>query len=122
MTHLPVEAERCETTEDAATIMHQNDVHHVPVMSGSHFKGMVSHTELLEARIRLKEKWSTTPLDHLCSSNPLIVAPVDPIDEVVRQMLQHSTDAAVVMDGGFVVGIFSTTDALRFISDLFGQQ
>lgn len=121
MTHLPVEAERCETAADAIALMQQHDIHHIPVMSGSHLKGIVSQQDLLEARARLGDRFSATPLDQICRPDSLVIGPVDPIDEVVRVMLEHKTDGAVVVDGGFVVGIFTTTDALRFISDFFGQ-
>lgn len=122
MSHLPFEAERCETAEDATSMMQQHNVHHIPVMSGSHLRGIVSRTGLLEAQNRLGGEFPATPLEEICSSDTLIVKPVDPIDEVVRRMLQRGTDSAVVLDGGFVVGIFTTTDALRFIGDFFGHK
>ena len=49
MTHLPIEAERCQTAADAVEIMQQQKVHHVPVMSGSHLRGIVTEHDLLEA-------------------------------------------------------------------------
>lgn len=52
----------------------------------------------------------------------LVIRPVDSIDEVARKMLERSTDGAVVVDGGFVVGVFTTTDVLRFISDFFDSR
>ena len=122
MTHLPFEAERCETAGDAAAIMQQHDVHHIPVMSGSHLTGIVSQHDLLQAQLRLEDEFLKTPLEQICATDTLIVSPVDPIDEVVRSMLQRSKDSAAVVDGGFVVGVFTTTDALRFVGDFFGQE
>lgn len=120
MTHLPVEIEHCETAQDAAALMRQHAIHHVPVMNGSHFIGIVAQHDLLESQVRLGDKFSATPLDQICSSNPLVVAPVDPIDVVVRHMLKRETDCATVIDGGFVVGVFTANDALRFIADYCG--
>lgn len=120
MTHLPFEAERCETADDAATMMRQHDIHHVPVMNGSHFVGIVSEHDLLAAQIRLGDDFPVTPLEQICSSNVLTVTPVDPVDQVVRGMLKQRVDSAAVVDGGFVVGVFTTTDALRFIADFCG--
>ena len=42
------------------------------------------------------------------------------IDEVAEQMLDRRVGSALVMDGGFVVGIFTATDALRFLCEWFG--
>ena len=120
MTHLPVEAEQSETAERAVDIMRQETVRHVPVMNGSHFVGIVSEHDLLEARIRLGKQFDNTPLAQVVPSTPLMVTPVEPVDMVVRQMLEQATDSAAVIDGGFVVGVFTTTDALRFIADFCG--
>ncbi len=121
MTHLPVEAERCETAGDAEQTMQQHSIHHIPVMSGSHLKGIVSQRDLLEARLRLGDGFAATPLEQVCTREVLTVSPIEPIDEVVRKLLTGNAGSAIVMDSGFVVGIFTTTDALRFISEFFGK-
>ena len=46
---------------------------------------------------------------------PRRVRPDTLVDEVARQMLSRKVGSAVVIDGGFVVGIFTTTDALRVL-------
>ena len=121
MTHLPVEAERCETAHDAETLMREHKIRHLPVMSGSHLKGIVSQRDLLEARLRLGDRFAQAALGDVCTREVLTVSPIDPIDDVVRKLLAEDAGSAVVIDSGFVVGIFTTTDALRFISDSFGQ-
>jgi CBS domain-containing protein len=121
MTHLPVEAERCQTAEDAEAMMRQNAIGHLPVMSGSHLRGIVSQHDLLRARLRLGDRFGGSALEDVCTTDVLTVSPVDPIDDVVRQLLARDADSAVVIDSGFVVGIFTTTDALRFISEFFGR-
>ena len=98
MTHLPVEVERCETAQHAVEVMQQHGIHHVPVMSGSHLKGLVSQRDLLHAELRLKQKFRDTSLDEICPSETLIVSPVDPIDDVARKMIAQSADAACVVD------------------------
>ncbi len=121
MTHLPVEAERCETAEDAEAMMQRRSIHHLPVMSGSHLKGIVSQRDLLEAKVRLGNQFAATPLEEVCSKEVLTISPLDPVDDVVRKLLDRNAGSAVVIDSGFVVGIFTTTDALRFIAAYFGD-
>lgn len=121
MTHLPVEAEQCEMAEEALSMMQRHSIHHIPVMSGSHLKGIVSQRELLEARFRLGDDFPTTPLEQVCETDVLTVSPVEPIDEVAKKLLARGANSAVVVDGGFVVGIFTSTDVLRFVCDFFGQ-
>ncbi len=121
MTRLPVEAERCETVADAIAMMESNQIDHIPVMNGSHIKGVVSMPDILSARARWPDRGDNVRLDEICQADVLKVSPVTSIDEVARELLQRDADNAVVMDGGFVVGIFTTTDVLRFICDFFGQ-
>lgn len=121
MTHLPVEAERCATADDAEAMMNEHSIHHLPVMSGSQLKGIVSQRDLLQARLRLGDGFGATPLEEVCTQNVLTVSPVDPVDEVVRKLLAEDAGSAVVIDSRFVVGIFTTTDAMRFISAYFGD-
>ena len=121
MTHLPVEAEKCENVAEALNLMNENKIHHLPVMNGSHFKGLVSLRDILLARAGAANGIDELPLEDICQTDVLKVRPVTPLDEVAREFLRRETDSAVVMDGGFVVGIFTTTDAMRFIGDFFGQ-
>lgn len=120
MTHLPVEAERCETLAEASALMARHDIRHVPVMSGSQLSGIVSQRDIFAAQARLGEQADRVPLQEICQSDVLTVSPLTAIDEVARQMLRHKAGSAVVVDGGFVVGIFTATDALRVLSEAFG--
>jgi len=121
MSHLPLEAEQCELAGDALKLMQKHQIHHLPVMSGSHLKGVVTQQDLLEAQIRLADGFAAAPLQSICQREAITVGPVDPIDDVCRLLLDRNADHAVVMDGGFVVGLLTTTDVLRFVADFFGH-
>ena len=121
MTHLPIETERCETAEQALEIMDEHQIHHIPVMNGSHLCGVVTRSGLLEAKLNLGNRFAAAEIETLCVASPLIVKPVEAIDEVARKMREINTDYALVMDGGFVVGVFTTTDVLKFVTEFFGQ-
>lgn len=119
MTHLPVEAERCETLADAEAVMAQHGIRHLPVMSGSKLLGIVTDRDILTARMRLGESADVQLLEDVCRIEVLTVSSIAPTDIVVDQMLDLKVDGAVVVDGGFVVGVFTTSDALRLLRDLF---
>lgn len=120
MTHLPVEAEKCQTVSDAVSLMHQNHIHHLPVMSGSHLKGIVSLHDLLQHRVEHAGSAESMLLEEICTGDLLKVGPLTPVNEVAKRMLDRKIDCAVVVDGGFVVGLFTSTDALRILDELFG--
>jgi len=119
MTHLPVELERCETVDDAISLMEAYHIRHIPIMSGSHLKGIVSQRNILSARVRYADQLDTMAIEGICETEALTVSPLDPVNEVAAQMLSRQTDCVVVVDGGFVVGIFTSTDALRVLCQLF---
>ncbi len=121
MSRLPVEAEQCELAGDALELMQRYRIHHLPVMSGSHFKGVATRQGLLEARIRLGNEFANTSLLSVCETDVITTSPIDAIDDVCREMLARQADHAVVIDGGFVVGILTATDLLRFIADTYGK-
>ena len=120
MTHLPVESERCETVAEAAKLMESHHIRHLPVMSGSHLKGIVSQRDILSARLRYGEAAQGMVLEEICSKDVLKVGPLTPVHEVAGQMLDRKMGSAVVVDGGYVVGLFTSTDALRLLQTLFG--
>lgn len=120
MTHLPVEAERCQTVADAASLMESHQVRHLPVMSGSHLQGIVSRSDILSARLRHGDNAEGMMLEEISSQDVLQVSPLTPVNDVAAKMLDRRLGSAVVVDGGYVVGVFTSTDALRCLRTLFG--
>jgi acetoin utilization protein AcuB len=52
------------------------------------------------------------------SDNPYVCGPTAPISEVALAMEAHRWGCAIVLEGDEVVGIFTTTDALRALREL----
>ncbi len=120
MTRIPVEVERCERVSEAVALMNTCGIRHLPVMSGSHLKGVISHRDILQASVEFGDEIDNMLLEEICQKDVLSVSPITPIDQVAEQMLEQQVGSAVVVDGDFVVGIFTTTDALRGLSEMFG--
>ena len=49
---------------------------------------------------------------------PYTVASDTPLDEVVRAMAAQHVDVAVVLEGGRIVGVFTSADAMRILADI----
>ena len=121
MTHLPVECDRCQTVADAVSLMEEHHIRHLPVMNGSRLRGIVSQRDILEARLRQGDALDEMPLETISRADVLAVSPVTPVDQVAQQMIDRRVGSAVVVDGGFVVGMFTTTDALRVLVTLYAK-
>lgn len=120
MTHLPVEAEKCLSVGEAEALMQRHSIHHLPVMNGSKLVGIVSHQDLLQTQLRSGGKAGDETLEAICRADCLTVHATTPVDQVARRMIERGMDSAVVTDGGFVVGVFTTTDALRLLTQVYG--
>ncbi len=121
MTRLPLEIERIDKVSNAKRMMELFGIRHVPVMSGLHLRGVVSQRDLLNAAVRLGKNIDNVPIEDICEQDVLTVSPLTPVDEVARKMLQRKVGSAVVVDGSYVVGIFTSTDALKTLAGIFGR-
>ena len=57
-------------------------------------------------------------VEEAMTPEPYTVPPDASIEEVAREMAQHRYGSAVVVDGGAVVGIFTSVDGLRALSSV----
>jgi acetoin utilization protein AcuB len=119
MTRLPLEIEQIDKVSNAKRLMELFGIRHVPVMSGLQLKGVVSEKDVLNATIRLGRNIDSLPIEEVCEHNVLTVSPLTPVDEVARRMLERQVGSAVVVDGEYVVGIFTSTDALKTLVRLW---
>ena len=119
MTRLPRDIERIGTVSDAKKMMDDYGIRHVPVMSGLQLKGIISQRDILAASIRLGKAVDGKSVDEICVQDVLTVSPLTPIDQVAQKMLERRVGSAVVVDGGYVVGMFTSVDALKTLAQLF---
>lgn len=120
MTRLPLEIERVENVANARRLMELFGIRHVPVMQGLHLRGVVSQRDILEATVRYGSSIDDLPIEEICQRDVLTVSPLTPIDQVAEQMLQRGVGSAMVVDADVAVGIFTSTDALRLLTEVFG--
>ena len=106
------------TPLEQTVILEGGGIRHIPVFNGSNLVGIVSERDVREARIRLGNA-NKVSLDEICTRDVATVSPVATASDAVKTMLDRRIGSVVVVDGGFVVGIFTTTDALRVVNDYF---
>lgn len=99
----------------ALRMMVETGVHHLPVVDGDHYVGLLHESDLLW---RL---WSTDgrrPLTVavVVRTPPLAVAAGDTVRTAASRMIDAATDAALVFEDGRLVGIVTATDILRLVA------
>lgn len=116
MTSQPVTIGRTETLATAHELMRENEVRHLPVLEHGELVGVVTQRDLylLEtiAGVDLRED----SVDDAMSNDAYAVPPDAPLDQVTAEMVAQRYGCAVVIERGRVIGIFTTTDALRVLA------
>ena len=112
MTRDPICIDSAQPIAEAFSRMLQRGCRHLPVLSAGKLVGIVSLSSLyrLESRDGLAR---VTRQAFDATEEPLVVVPGTPVAEVATRMAAGRFDAAIVVEGGAVVGIFTGSDALR---------
>jgi acetoin utilization protein AcuB len=118
MTPSPHSVGQEQSLAQAHHLMRGHHIRHLPVLHGGKLVGVLSDRDLhLIETLRDVDPEKVTVEEAM---SPLVyaVSPRAPLDEVVREMANHKYGCAVVEDGGKLVGVFTTIDAMRAFADL----
>lgn len=120
MTPQPITIGRGETLETAHILMRQHRCRHLPVLEHNDLVGVVTQRDLylLESITGVDTK--ADKIEEAVSSEAYVVPPEAPLHEVTAEMAAHKYGCAVVMERGRVIGIFTTSDALRVLAGVLG--
>lgn len=99
----------------AEAMMNEHDIRHLPVEDEGDIIGIISHRDLLRA-VAVGERVADQrdlEVGDLVTHRPYLVDINDPVDAVLRAMLEKRLGSVLVLKDGELVGIFTTSDALR---------
>lgn len=122
MTSEPVTIAPDETLAVAHRLMRQHRIRHLPVIHHGKLVGMLSQRDLHWMEAIADTDPSRIRVADAMTVEPFVVSPDTPVDQVAATMAQQRYGSAVVMDGTRVVGIFTTTDALRALTTVLRNQ
>jgi acetoin utilization protein AcuB len=111
-----------ERIATAYEVMASHTVRHLPVVERGEVVGIVSQRDLffLEGLRRIDPE--VGKVEAAMTPEPYAVPPEAPVDEVARRMAESRFGAALVVKEGKLLGIFTTMDALRALTDVIGSQ
>lgn len=113
----------------AEKLFKSNNIRHIPVVSGSEIKGMLSYTDLL--RISFADAIDEEELDvdtvvynmftieQVMAKNLVTVSSTTTIKEVAEILSKNEFHALPVVDNNELVGIVTTTDLINYLLDQF---
>lgn len=111
MTACPHTVGSDQTVSYAHTILYQNRIRQLPVLTGGQLTGVLSERDLtLIASLRDVDPHSLK-VEEVMSLSIYKVPPDAPLDAVASEMAAKKFSAAIVVEHNAVVGIFTTVDA-----------
>lgn len=118
MTPLPHSIGKEQPLAVARRIMKEHGLRHLPVLEGAKLVGVLSDRDLYFLESVSGVDPETEPVEQGMSQDVYHVAPDTPLREVIAEMEKRRLGCAIVVDRASVVGIFTTTDALRLVGHL----
>ena len=118
MTMQPHSIESGEKLEKAKEVMAKYGIRHLPVTRDGEVIGILSDREInLTYGLEAIEPTQLLVID-VCSEATYIVDPDEPLRMVAQEMANKHYGSAVVMQNEKLVGIFTTVDACRALSQM----
>lgn len=129
MTENLITVNHTDDLTNAERLFNENDIRHIPVISGSEIIGMLSYTDLLrvsyaDAIDEAEENVETVvfnmfTIEQVMAKNLVTVSPRTTIKEAAEILSSKEFHAIPVVDNNELVGIVTTTDLINFLLDQF---
>lgn len=120
MTPQPITIGRGETLETAHILMRQHGCRHLPVLEHNDLVGIVTQRDLYLLESITGADTKGDKIEDAMTSDAYVVPPDAPLHKVTAEMAANKYGCAVVIERGRVIGIFTTTDALRVLAGVLG--
>ena len=113
MTPSPHTISTRQTLAEAHQAMRERGVRHLPVVADGKLVGVVSQRDLYLLETLSGVDVGRELVEEAMSDEPFVVAPDSLLEEVAEAMAKNKHGSALVVESAALVGIFTSTDALR---------
>ena len=110
-------ADKQDSILDAYERLREEHVQQLPVLEHGKLVGLISAGDLALVEHMPRHVTERIPVGTIMNTEVYTVGPDAAVDAVARQMAKHKYHAVLVVVDGEAQGVFTTTDALRALSD-----
>lgn len=118
MTTTPLSVGPYDTLARANSVMRDNDIRHLPVVEDERLVGIITERDLALAASLNGVDPTRETVKAAMNSRVFSVAPDSPLDQVAGEMAAGKFGSAVVVQHQRVVGVVTTVDICRALSEL----
>jgi acetoin utilization protein AcuB len=118
MTTTPISITSDASVAQAEKLMSEHGIRHLPVVDGGKLRGVITDRDIKFVESFPDVDPHHLPIERTMREQPYTVGPDTLLDEVALTMAEQRYGSAVVVQNGHVVGIFTTVDACRCLSEL----
>ena len=122
MTPSPATIEASRSLAEAHRMMRRHGIRHLPVVAGGNLVGILSLRDLHLLETLRDVDPEKVAVDEAMTRSPYTVERDAAVETVARTLADNKWGSAVVVDGGHVVGMFTTTDALKLLGRLLRNE
>jgi acetoin utilization protein AcuB len=122
MTPAPCTIARNQPLTIAQRTMDERGIRHLPVLDGEVVVGVLSEHDLLRAQSLPGTNPTDVRVEEAMAADPYFVSPDTPIAEVALTLMERKIGSAIAMEDDRPVGVFTTIDALRVLTDLLVER
>lgn len=105
-----------DTLAEAARRMRLHSIRHLPVVDGKHVVGLLSQRDVYLVETFKGVEPSRVLVEEVMRKEPYVVEAEDAVTKVASEMAERRIGSAVVAHNGKLLGLFTTTDALRALA------
>jgi acetoin utilization protein AcuB len=102
--------------------MKKHHIRHLPVLDAGRLVGIVSQRDLHFIETLRDVDPNHVNVGEAMTQDTFAIGPGATVREVTARMADHKYGCAVVLENDHVVGVFTTVDALRALSNLLEKQ
>jgi acetoin utilization protein AcuB len=122
MTRSPHTIDDDQPLQRGHELMREYDVRHLPVLRGGKLVGMLSQRDLYFIETLASVDPDDVAVGEAMSTDTYVVGPRATLRKVAEEMAAQRYGSVVVMNRGEVVGILTTVDAIRALSQILFDQ
>ena len=108
-----------QTLSEFDTILTENNIRHIPVVSGKTVIGMLSKIDLQKVYFVNTVDGDELSIEQVMTKNLTVIQKDDTIYDVADVLATSEFHSLPVLDGEELVGIVTTTDLIKYLIDLY---